>query len=115
MAWEDFLPALKAALGLARVDHEDIQIKCLKAVLGCIFVFVCAHRDKFLILFFSFEAEKSRDPLQKGAWMVSLEKFGKISDLFGPVLARPSTSRSDILRNVYNTLRSHHLLANEMT
>ncbi|KAL6052688.1 SH2 domain-containing protein [Balamuthia mandrillaris] len=61
--WDRFVPALMKLLEIPVPDHDDIKLKCLKAILS----------------------EKSRDPTLSGQPIVTLEKFGRICDLFGPL------------------------------
>jgi serine/threonine protein kinase len=82
--WEKFLVALMRALSLPAADPEDIQVRCLKAILG----------------------EKSKDPTMHDQWIVTLDRFGKVCDLFGPVLAAPPKRSSNILQNVHDVLRT---------
>jgi serine/threonine protein kinase len=82
--WEKFLVALMRALSLPAADPEDIQVRCLKAILG----------------------EKSKDPTMHDQWIVTLDRFGKVCDLFGPVLAAPPKRNSNILQNVHDVLRT---------
>jgi hypothetical protein len=39
-------------------------------------------------------------------WIVTLDRFGKVCDLFGPVLAAPPKRNSNILQNVHDVLRT---------
>jgi len=84
ISWDNFLSVLVQTLGLPAADPDDIEVRCLKAIL----------------------AEKSKDPTTKEHMIVTLDRFGKLCDLFGPVIATPPKRTTNIMQNVHEVLRN---------
>jgi len=82
--WEDFADKLMNKLGQPSPPNQaDIKIKCLKAVL----------------------AEKSKDPTMASEYVVTLDKYGKMCDIYGPLVSTSESSKN-IIKKIYEIVQN---------